>query len=655
MEEADSLVRLHRSQEEKLLQALLYLAGFAVICLASHRIGEWFSRLRLPYITGYLFTGVLVGSFGLQLLPSNIGDSLRFIDQIALAVIAFVAGSELFYKDLVNRLRSILWSLGLIIVVALSLIGGSLFWLLDLIPFTQGLTIGDKIAVALLGGTILLALSPPSTIAVIKELRARGPATRLILGITIAMDVAIIVIFAISSSFAVALVEQRGVNLVFLALLLLDLVLSGVLGVATGWLLQQVLGQRWSRWLKLALIIALGYAIFAGAAWLKVFSAANWPIKLVIEPLLVALIGGFLITNFSPYRDEFAELLHDIGPVVYVAFFTITGLGLKLDILLTALIFAAVLFVVRALALWLGSNVGLWLAGEPVRFRRLLWLGLITQAGIALGLAREASLLLPGLGEAFATLIIAVIVLNEIAGPLTLRFALQRLGEANLPEPGIREDVRDVLILGIEQQSIALARQLSSRGWRVRVADTDLDHVRRLAAEDVDERHIPEVSLETLRSLIDHSTDAVVALLSNDEDNLRACQIALEKFGVPRLIVRLNRQDLREEFRELGAIIVDPATAMVNLLEQAVRAPQSLSLLLHTDPVYDVVQMTVTNRDVDGRLVRDLRLPADVLLLEISRDGQAIVPHGYTRLRWGDEITVVGKPESLREVSLRIG
>jgi Trk K+ transport system NAD-binding subunit len=76
---------------------------------------------------------------------------------------------------------------------------------------------------------------------------------------------------------------------------------------------------------------------------------------------------------------------------------------------------------------------------------------------------------------------------------------------------------------------------------------------------------------------------------------------------------------------------------------------------LHTDPVYDVVQMTVTNREIDGRLVRDLRLPADVLLLEISRDGQAIVPHGYTRLRHGDELTIVGKPDSLREVGLRIG
>lgn len=637
------------------MQTLIYLAGFALICLASHRIGQWFARIRLPYITGYLFTGVLVGSFGLQLLPSSAGENLRFIDQIALAVIAFVAGSELFYKDLLSRLRSILWSLGMIVVIALGFIGTTLFFLLDIIPFTQGLNIGDKIAVALLGSTILLALSPPSTIAVIKELRARGPATRLILGLTVAMDVAIIVIFAISSSFAVALVEGSGVNLAFLALLLLDLILSGITGYGVSQVLQVILRQSWSRWLKLTLIVALGYGIFAGADWLKTVSAASWSIKIVIEPLLVALISGFLITNFSPYRDEFAELLHDISPVVYVAFFTVTGLGLKLDILLTALIFAVVIFLVRALAIFSGSMLGLTIAGEPARFRPLLWLGLITQAGIALGLVREASLLLPMLGDAFATLIIAVIVLNEIFGPLTLRFALQRLGEANLPEPGIREDVRDVLILGVEQQSIALARQLSARGWQVRVADTDRDHVQRLAAEDVDERYIPEVSLQTLSGLITHATDAVVALLEKDEDNLRACQIALEKFGVPRLIVRPNRSELREQFRELGAIIVDPTTAMVNLLEQAVRAPQSLSLLLHTDPVYDVVQMTVTNREIDGRLVRDLRLPPDVLLLEISRDGQAIVPHGYTRLRHGDELTVVGKPDSLREVGLRIG
>jgi Kef-type K+ transport system membrane component KefB len=183
------------------LQTLIYLGGFALICLSSHRIGAWFSRIRLPYITGYLFTGVLVGSFGLQLIPSSAGESLRFIDQIALAIIAFVASSELFYKDLISRLRIILTSIGIIIIAALTLIGTVLFLLLGLIPFTQGLTPEQKVGVALLGATILLALSPPSTIAVIKEVRARGPATRLILGMTIVMDVAIIVLFAINSSF----------------------------------------------------------------------------------------------------------------------------------------------------------------------------------------------------------------------------------------------------------------------------------------------------------------------------------------------------------------------------------------------------------------------------------------------------------------------
>lgn len=326
------------------MQTLIYLAGFALICLASHRIGQWFARLRLPYITGYLFTGVLVGSFGLQLLPSSAGERLRFIDQIALAVIAFVAGNELFYKDLMSSLRAILWSLGMIIVTALMLIGASLFVLLEFIPFAQGLGTGEKIAIALLGTTILLALSPPSTIAVIKELRARGPATRLILGVTIAMDVAIIVIFAISSSFATALVEGSSVNLSFLALLLIDLILSGVAGYGVSQVLRVVLRQSWSRWWKLAAIVTLGYGIFAGTDWLKSVSATSWSFKIMIEPLLVALMGSFLITNFSPYRNELGELLHDISPVVYVAFFTVTGLGLKLDILLTALIFAAVLF-----------------------------------------------------------------------------------------------------------------------------------------------------------------------------------------------------------------------------------------------------------------------------------------------------------------------
>ena len=135
------------------------------------------------------------------------------------------------------------------------------------------------------------------------------------------------------------------------------------------------------------------------------------------------------------------------------------------------------LFIVRMLAIFLGAFVGGRIAGEPQSFQRYAWLGLITQAGIALGLAREVAVEFPVLGDSFATLIISVVVLNEIFGPMFLKYALRRAGETNLPEPSILEEVRDVLILGIEEQSIELARQLKASHWNVILADVDESHV----------------------------------------------------------------------------------------------------------------------------------------------------------------------------------
>lgn len=634
-------------------ETLVYFIAFVVVCLASHRIGKFFSAIKLPYITGYLFAGALAGSFGLNFVPTEAVEQLRFVDQVSLAVIAFVAGSELFLKELLNRLRSIAWIIGGIVATAFLILGTTVYALTAFIPFTEGMAAGERLAVALLGATVLLALSPPSTIAVIKEVRARGPFTRLVLGVTVTMDVVIIVFFAINSSLAEALLTGVGLQLSFALVLLLDLALAIGLGYAAGQLLQAIMRLRGLRGLKIGLILGLGYGIYALAGFVKEYSLANFPFEIYIEPLLIAMIAGFYITNFTAARDEFDDILHEIGPVVYVAFFTLTGISLKLDLLLATLGIAMVLFLARGIAIMIGSYAGASIAGEDGKVRRLAWLGLITQAGIALGLAREVSVAFPALGDAFATLIISVIVLNEIFGPLFLKAALRRAEEANEPVSGEADMKRQAVILGIEGQSLALARQLTTQHWHVRMADTDVSHVERLAAEDVDERHVSEISAEHFQDLFGSGTDAVVAMLESDEENLRACVLAYEKFGVRRIVVRLTNQNLRERFVEIGAIVVDPASAMVSLLDQAVRAPHSTSMLLHPDP--DVVQITVTNNDLEGALVRDLRLPNDVLLLEIIRDGQAVVPHGYTRIRLGDEITAVGRPESLEEVILKLG
>lgn len=637
------------------MQLVILTISFFFVALAAKKIGQWFSQAGLPYITGYLLAGMVAGPFILNLIPEGASTDLRFIDEISLAVIAFVAGSELYLKEIRSRLKSISWVTGSVMLVTLLLSGVALFLLTDIISFTQGMETTSRIAVAVLGGTILLALSPASTIAVIKEVRAKGSFTATVLGITVTMDVVIILLFAVSVAIASALLTGLGFNASFALLLFIDLAAAILAGWLVGKMLQAVLGTSLKSYFKIALLLLIGFAVFASAFWLVDYSHDNLPLEIHIEPLLVAMIAGFYVTNFTNFRDEFASLLHDVGPAVYVAFFTLTGVALKLDILVATLPVALVLFVIRGGGIALGSFLGGKAAGEPAAFNRYAWMGLITQAGIALGLAREVAVEFPALGDAFATLVISVVVLNEIFGPMLLKSALRRAGEANLPVTATVDEVRDVLIVGIEAQSIELARQLQAANWQVILADTNRDHVERLSHEDLSEHYLPVINEDTLAELIDSSIDAVVAMLPDDEENLNVAELAQLKFGVKRPIVRPNALNMVEKFTEMGALVLDPASAMVSLLNQSVRSPQTAAVLLHQDSGREMVQVTVSNRDVDGLLVRDLRLPNDVLFVDLTRNGSSIVPHGYTRVRLQDAVTLIGKASSLEEATLKLG
>ncbi|MDX1615531.1 MAG: cation:proton antiporter [Candidatus Promineifilaceae bacterium] len=634
---------------------LTYTAVFAIIALAAKIIGGWFSRLGLPYITGYLLTGMLAGPFILNLLPGESTTTLRYIDELSLGIIAFVAGSELYLKEIRSRVRSIGLIAGGVMVAGLILGGVALFFLTELIPFTQGMETSSRLAVAILGSIILLALSPASTIAVIKEVRAKGPFTRTVLGVTVTMDVVIIVIFAIGVAIASALLEGIGFDPLLIGLLVVDLGAAIGLGYLTGKILDLILGTNLKRLVKSGLVLLTGYVIFVLGYGIIDLSHDFLPFEIHIEPLLVAMIGGFMVTNFTKHRDEFEAILHDIGPLVYVAFFTLTGVAIKLDILMATWPVALALFGVRIGSIFIGSSAGSRLAGESNQLQRYAWLGLITQAGIALGLAREVAVEFPALGDAFATMVISVVVLNEIFGPLFCKIALRRVGETNLPVAADRNEIRDAVILGIEEQSLELARELQGHGWQVIMADTDRSHVERLQAEDVIEEYIPAVDAITLDGLINANTDALIAMLPDDEENYRACELARDKHGVQRIIVRPNDMSWAKRFRELGALIVNPASAMVYLLSQSVRAPQSASILLHQDSGREIMQVTVNNPEVDNLLVRDLRLPGDVLFIEVARNGQAIVPSGYTRLKLRDEVTLMGQPDSLSQVTLKLG
>lgn len=634
-------------------QLLILVTSFFLIAIAAKKIGQWFSAVGLPYITGYLLAGMIAGPFVLKLFPDSAATDLRFIDEISLGIIAFVAGSELYLKEIRPRVRSISWIVGLVILIALPLGAVSLFILTAFIPFTADMPLISRIAVALLGGTILLALSPASTIAVIQEVKAKGSFTRTMLGVTVSMDVMIVILFAVAVAVASALLTGVGFNATFALLLLADLGLAIVAGILAGLLLKGILATPFHATIKMGAILALGYAIFAGSHLLTELTKGSL-IELHAEPLLVALIAGFYITNYTSYRRPFEEMLHKISPPVYLVFFTLTGIGLKLDILIAILPIALILFAVRFVNIGAGAFLGSKLAGESPKFARYAGLALITQAGIALGLAREVAVEFPVLGDAFATMVISVVVLNEIFGPMFLKSALKRVGEANLPEAHSADAVRDVLILGIEDQSLELARTLQRNGWQVMLADTDRDHVAGYHGSSLAVHYIPAIDEASMSGLITTRTDAIVTMLADDDANYNALEIAYKR-GVTRQVVRPNDLGNSAELGEFGALIVDPTSAMVNLLEQTVRAPQTAAILLHQDSDREMVQITIDNPDVDGQLVRDLRLPGDVLFLDVTRDGNVILPNGYTRLRQGDEVTLIGRAPDLNNAMLKLG
>ncbi len=630
----------------------IFVVSFAVIALASKQIGQFFAKFKLPLISGFLFTGIVTGPFIFDMISVEATASLRFVDELSLAFIAFAAGSELYLKELRSRLRSIKFvTIGL---VASTFTWGSLtvFMLAEFIPFMQGLPVASRIAISILAGAILVARSPSSAVAVIKELRAKGPFTQTAMGVTVVMDVVVIILFSMNSFVADALLTGLRFNLTFIILLFVELVVSLAIGYVVGKILQLILSSRINSVVKTGGILLTGYAVFALSAWIRHLTHDKLPFEVLLEPLLVCMIGSFWLINSTNSRDEFLKILHDVGPLVYIAFFTLTGASLTLDILADIWPITLALFAVRLGGIFIGSFAGGVLAGDTMAHNRVSWMAYITQAGVGLGLAKQVAVEFPVWGLAFATMMISVIVLNQIVGPAFFKWAIFLVKEARPRAKKSEPDrIHSAVIFGSDNQSLALARQLHSHDWEVKVAYRQTRDMKNVANPYVDIQPMPGLSLDELREFGAGEAGAIVAMLS-DEENYQICELAYQHLGAENLVVCLNDLANYDRFRELDAFIVRPSTAVISLLDHFVRAPSSVSLLLGMEENHDIIDLEVRNPNLDGVAVRNLRLPTDILILSVRRGGHLMITHGYTRLQIGDWVTVVGSLESLEELEL---
>jgi len=633
-------------------QIIIYLGAFLIVAVAAGKIAGVFQKLKLPLITGFLAIGLLSGPEFLGLIDKDALQGLSFVNDVALAFIAFAVGSELYLKEIRSRLKSIVSMTITQILVTFSLVSLCIYLISDLIPFMEGMSQPARLAVSLLAGTIAIARSPASAIAIINELRARGPFTQTSIGVTVVKDVAVIVIFAVIFTLSKSMIQAAEFRAIYPIQALVELIFAFGLGFLVWFILRGIFSLKGVMYLKKGMILLLGFLVYLFTHLVEDNSSRFLGTDLHIEPLLICIVGSFLVTNYSIYRNDFIRIIKELGPYVYVLFFTLTGALISLEVLASMWFVTLIIFGVRIVSLFLAGYAGSSMCGDSSLFRKISWMPYVTQAGVGVGLATIIAAEYSGWGAEFATVMISVIVLNQIVGPPLFKWALHLAGEVHVKPDGTFDVVRKVLIFGWENQSLALANQLQKQNWQVEFVVTNptveiLSHNEFIIHEFTGSNHL------ALRLFSAETADTILCLLS-DEENYEICETAFEHFGTKHLVVRLTDRQYYKKYQKLGAMVMDPATAMVALMEHFVRSPIATSLLLGMDEGQDTIDIELRNSDYHGRTLRDLRLPSDVIILSVTRGNHPIISHGYTRLRLGDIVTLVGSNESLDKVRLNI-
>jgi len=395
--------------------------GFGFVLIAAIQTGNIFAALRLPRLTGYLLCGLVVGPDVAHLLTPSMVSGLRLVNGVAVGLIALTAGSELNLKALRPRMRSVAYISLCALPLALVLSTLLLRLLSARLPFMATLSSTQQWTAALTLGVIFASLSPAVTIAILSETGSEGPVSETALGVVVLADIVIIVLFTA--------VHAMG---------------AGVFGVAA---------EAMSPVVKLALEIfgSMGVGVLvAGALWayhryvrdhLALFILAVCVVsaevgsRLHLDALLICLTAGLLLENVLGVRG--ATIARTLGPAslpIFAVFFALAGAGLHLHDLRVLWPLALAFALLRAASLMGGARLGATLAKAEPTVQTWGPLAMIPQAGVSVGLAELLARHFPSWGPGARGLVLAVVTLNEMVGPVLLRFALTRAGEVGKRE-----------------------------------------------------------------------------------------------------------------------------------------------------------------------------------------------------------------------------
>ena len=397
------------------LMNLMLNAG--ILLLLGLLAGKLVNKAKFPAVTGYLLIGILIGPSFLNLLTHSMLNAAVWLSHGALGLIAFTIGSQ-FTAATIRRLGK-----GVLLIAFLEAFGAAV------VVTGAMLALGQPFPNALLFGAIASATAPAATIMVLRECRAKGPLTETLLAVVAIDDPICVINFAIASGIATMLLFGRANSLPAMILRpLLEILAAVGLGAVLGFGVCYI-GDRLERRPEL-LTFTLG-AILVGTGLALQFN---------LSPLLVNMVIGAAVGNLAKRSAAIFEAITNMDTPIYVAFFTLSGAGLHIELLCSVGVIGLVYVFGRVAGKMAGAFLGASLTKSPPAVRKYLGLGLVPQAGVALGLSLLAKQILGRLGAVISTTIVATTVIYELLGPVCAKIAVKlsgEMGDAKTEGPGL--------------------------------------------------------------------------------------------------------------------------------------------------------------------------------------------------------------------------
>ena len=404
------------------------LLSLSVAILAGLLMTRLAKPLGLPSVTAYLVAGVLIGPFclgrlgieGLGFTSMTEVDRLSLVSDVALGFIAFSIGNEFRLSQLRQTGKQatvigIVQALSATVLVDLALL---LFHLL----FPQLLNVEQAITL----GAIATATAPAATLMVVRQYKAKGPLTDLLLPIVALDDAVGLVVFAVSFGIAKAMHVGSFDLVSILVNPIVEIVLSLGLGALMGAILTKIEKLFNSNTNRLNMTIAF---VFLTVSLAKLEFQIG-PITVGFSSLLVCMMLGTMFCNLCPLSDELMEKADRWTSPLFALFFVLSGAELELDVFANLMIvLLGLLYVVARSA---GKYLGAYLSARALGCSRSVYhnlgITLLPQAGVALGMcvtARE----LGEAGELICNITLFAILIYELVGPMLTKQALQRAGD----------------------------------------------------------------------------------------------------------------------------------------------------------------------------------------------------------------------------------